>query len=290
MFKGLKYKLNRSTLIILYKSLIRPIMEYADVVWDGCKEVDSELLEGLQYESAQVVTGAIKGTSKSKLFAELSWESLKTRRFMHKLTLFYKIVNYLTPPYLTMLLPQKVAAKSCYSLRSSDNFSSIPARTNRFKKSFLPSVISDWNNLDISMRTSCSIDEFKLKLCDKLCVKYNRLYNASLSRKASILHTRLRLGHCALNQYLYKISCNDSPLCDCNDGSVESTSHYLLHCARYAVPRQTLLTLSAQLFKRVSSNDKVKFFLNGSPRLTPKQNEELFIIVQKFIMDTKRFQ
>jgi len=79
MFKGLKYKLNHSTLIILYKSLIRPIMEYADVIWDacGCNEVDSELLEGIQYESARVVTGAIKGTSKSKLLAELSCESLK---------------------------------------------------------------------------------------------------------------------------------------------------------------------------------------------------------------------
>jgi len=183
-----------------------------------------------------------------------------------------------------MLIPQKVAAKSRYSLRS------IPARTNRFKKSFLPSVISDWNNLDISMRTSCSIGEFKSKRRDKFCVKYNRLYSATISRTASILHTRLRLGHCALNQYLYKISCNPSPLCDCNDGSVESTSHYLLHFARYAVPRQTLLTLSAQLFKPVSGNDKVKFFLNGSPGLTPKQNNELFFIVQKFIIDTKRFK
>jgi len=60
MFKGLKYKLNCSTLIILYKSLIRPIMEYADVIWDGCNEVHSELLEGIQYESAQLVTGPLR--------------------------------------------------------------------------------------------------------------------------------------------------------------------------------------------------------------------------------------
>jgi hypothetical protein len=35
-------------------------MEYADVLWDGCSE--SDLLEQVQYESAKVVTGAMKGT------------------------------------------------------------------------------------------------------------------------------------------------------------------------------------------------------------------------------------
>lgn len=59
MFKGLKYKLNRYTLIVLYKSLIRPLMEYADVIWDGCYVEESDLLESVQYESARVVTGAI---------------------------------------------------------------------------------------------------------------------------------------------------------------------------------------------------------------------------------------
>ena len=32
MLKGLKYKLNRETLNTLYKSLVRPLMEYADVL------------------------------------------------------------------------------------------------------------------------------------------------------------------------------------------------------------------------------------------------------------------
>ena len=31
----------------LYKSLIRPMMEYADVIWSGCNEDDSELIESV---------------------------------------------------------------------------------------------------------------------------------------------------------------------------------------------------------------------------------------------------
>ena len=102
LLKGFKFKINRDTLAKLYKSVIRPLMEYADVVWDGCSESVSDLLESVQYESAKVVTGAMRGTGRQRLLEELAWEDLKTRRSIHKLVLFFKIVNNLT--YLTYLL------------------------------------------------------------------------------------------------------------------------------------------------------------------------------------------
>ena len=49
MLKGLKYKLNRDTLTVIYKSMIRPLLEYANSVWDGCDEYLADLLENLQY-------------------------------------------------------------------------------------------------------------------------------------------------------------------------------------------------------------------------------------------------
>jgi hypothetical protein len=49
MLKGLKYIINRETLNKLYKSLIRPLMEYGDVLWDGCTDGESDLLEFVQY-------------------------------------------------------------------------------------------------------------------------------------------------------------------------------------------------------------------------------------------------
>ncbi len=63
LLKSLRFKINRLTLVCLYKSLIRPIMEYGDLIWDNCTVGNSELLESVQYESAKVVTGAIEGTS-----------------------------------------------------------------------------------------------------------------------------------------------------------------------------------------------------------------------------------
>jgi hypothetical protein len=51
-------------------------MEYAHVVWDGCTENESDLLEHVQYESVKLVTGAMKGTSKHRLIKEIGWENM----------------------------------------------------------------------------------------------------------------------------------------------------------------------------------------------------------------------
>ena len=91
--KGIQFKVSRDTLMKLYKSLIRPIMEYADVIWDGCNEDDSELIESVQYETARMVTDAMRGTSRSRLLHEVAWEEMKIRRKLHKLV-FYFILFY----------------------------------------------------------------------------------------------------------------------------------------------------------------------------------------------------
>ena len=56
--------MSRYTLEVLFKSLVRSSLEYANVVWDGCSESDNNLLESLQIEGARVVTGALEGTNR----------------------------------------------------------------------------------------------------------------------------------------------------------------------------------------------------------------------------------
>ena len=62
--KPLKYNLSCYTLEVLFKSLVRLSLKYANVVWDGCSESDSNLLQSLQIEGARVVSGALKGTNR----------------------------------------------------------------------------------------------------------------------------------------------------------------------------------------------------------------------------------
>ena len=88
--KGIRNKVSRDTLRKLYKSVIRLVMEYADVLWDGCTNEDSQPLESVQYEARKVVTVAMRGTSRIHLMAELGWEEMKVRRDIHKLICYSK--------------------------------------------------------------------------------------------------------------------------------------------------------------------------------------------------------
>ena len=108
------------------------------------------------------MTGAIRATSSKKLYQELGLESLKSKRWLRKLCLFYKIYNK-SPSYLCNLIPDRV---KFYSTRSSpiNNIFNIKTRSNFFRNYFFPSTITEWNKLDRHIRNSDSLNVFKLFL------------------------------------------------------------------------------------------------------------------------------
>ena len=70
MLEFVTYKVDRFILTSLYKSLIKPLMEYGDVIWNNCCVCDSTVLGSVQYEAARLVTRTIKGTSSARLYEE----------------------------------------------------------------------------------------------------------------------------------------------------------------------------------------------------------------------------
>ena len=64
------------------------------------------VIERIQYKAALAITGAIKGESQSKLYSELDFKSLKSRRWFRKLCTFSKPKTSGLPEYLFDLLPQ----------------------------------------------------------------------------------------------------------------------------------------------------------------------------------------
>ena len=69
LLKKLQKILTRAPLPTIYKSFIRPHLDYGDIINE--KVYNSSFhqnLEKIQYNSAVAITGAIRGTSKEKLF------------------------------------------------------------------------------------------------------------------------------------------------------------------------------------------------------------------------------
>ena len=146
------------TLVLLIPHYVRPHLDYGDIIYDNSSNASlSQMIESVQYNVALAITGAIRGSSREKLYNELGLESLHDRRWYRKLCFYYKIKHNDCPLYLKELLPN--VKSSGYSLRS--NQSLYYSRTERFKASFFPSSTYNWNKLDPDIQKSSSLEIYK---------------------------------------------------------------------------------------------------------------------------------
>ena len=156
----LKYKLDRNSLKKLYISYVRPILEYANTVWDNCSIAESNLLESVQIDAMRIITGLRRGTSHIKLYRECNLETLESRRHKHKLILMYKIMNNLTPPYLFQLV-EPILTQMRHTTSEILDFSiSQYLGPTCIKTVFFPNMMECWNNIDRTIRDAASLSSF----------------------------------------------------------------------------------------------------------------------------------
>ena len=109
--------LPQAALITIYKAFIRSHLDYGDILYDQAYNMSfHQKLESIQYNACLAITGAIRGTSKEKLYQEIGLESLQLRRWYRKLGMFYKIFKSQSPQYLFKLVPEKnivICYKKC---------------------------------------------------------------------------------------------------------------------------------------------------------------------------------
>ena len=125
-----------------------------------------EKLESIQYAAALAITGTWRGSSRMKICNKLGWESFNSRQRSRRLTLFYNMINNLTPGYTRDSISEPQLAH--YSLRNQDVIGRIRTRTDKFKLSFYPNCLAEWNELDHEIRLSPSVAIFKKKLLAKI--------------------------------------------------------------------------------------------------------------------------
>ena len=303
MMKLLKKWIPRHSLEEIYKLYVRPHLDYGDILYDISEtekhsifplEVSNSLskrVETVQYEAARIVSGAWQGTSRNKLYADLGWETLYNRRTLRKLCLLYEIQKNNFPRYLKHTLDQ-------YQYNENSRFynrlllKSIPCRTNKYKLSFFPSTIRDWNKLENDIKQSISKNVFKKKILNKIRPKNNSYFGIKDNDKTRLI-TQLRMGLSSLRAHKFRHNFLDTsdPLCFVC-GSAEDTEHYLLHCMSYRLSRTTLMQNVTAILNfdvlNLPHKKIVEILLYGEKSVDDDKNRKILDEVIKYISVSKR--
>ena len=135
--KRLSLTLSRKQLLTIYKTFVRSHLDYADIIYDKpFNDAFKDKLEKVQYSTALIITIAIKGTSRERLFKELGLESLCDRRWYRRLVFFYKIVKGIAPSFLQSYL--LLDNERTYNTRSSlrNMIKTFASRISTFRVTF----------------------------------------------------------------------------------------------------------------------------------------------------------
>ena len=204
---------------------------------------------------------------------------------------FYRIVNELTPKYLTDIIP----TTNChYGTRSQTNseINQFYTRTESFKNSFFPYCIKEWNKLDVKIRNLSSLSKFKKALLAPVKTDENSLFGIHDPAGVKLLN-RLRLNFSHLNEHKFRHGFRDTlnPICECNS-EVETTSHYLLRCHLFSTQRSKLLDNINQLDNTIltlSDKEITDILLFGSPTFSFFTNNNVLAVTIDFLKSTNRF-
>ena len=135
--------LPRKTLVNIYKAFVRPHLDYGDIIYDNpSNDTFWHKIESVQCNAALAITGAIRGTSREKLYQELGLEYLSDRRWCRNIVFFYKIIN------------NQTTSLKFYFTKKNFFFFYQDQTTSIF---IFPYCISKWNLLDPKLQNSVSL-------------------------------------------------------------------------------------------------------------------------------------
>lgn len=146
----------------LVESLIFPIFDYCDVVYNGLSVESAQSLQVAQNACIRYVLNLRKYDHVSQCYKDLDWMNLKQRRQLHNLLLFYKIINTQRPSYIVQSF-QFLADSNNYSTRSvATKLLTVPLHhTTSFEKSFQICTVRLWNSLPSEIRNLQNLSLFK---------------------------------------------------------------------------------------------------------------------------------
>ena len=150
----------RSVRETVYKTLVRPTLEYGGAAWDPYYDKDIKKLERVQRKATRFCAGNYNPpASVTEMLKDLSWDTLAMRRKTARLSFMYKLTHNL----IDFSAENHLKLNNKRGTRGSHDFKFLVPRAKKdiFKFSFFPRTISEWNSLPKDVVNVASLDNFK---------------------------------------------------------------------------------------------------------------------------------
>ena len=184
-----------------------------------------ENVEIIQYQAALAITDAWQGSSLSKIYDELGWETLADRRQCRRVLQIHKIIKNNTPSSLKdKLLPN---CREMFSGNIRTTFRAIICKSNRYMNSFFPHAIASWNIfMEIfNYKDVPSIGVLKkdiISLISPESKSFGRIHDPVGIRY--LFQLRVSLSPLKGRKFYHNFIDTSSGTCHCNQG-IEDTRH-----------------------------------------------------------------
>ena len=156
--------MSNDALLKIYNCIVFPHFNYCCTVWSGAKN-SSHLnrLCKLQKRAARTILGVRDIlTPTNSLLSQLKWMPLLDYFVFRKLLLTFKVLHNMAPEYLNVFKYVNEVNTRVTRQSLDRTLLFIPrARTEYFKRSFVLSCSSLWNNLSFDLRNCTTIESFK---------------------------------------------------------------------------------------------------------------------------------
>ena len=161
-------------MILLYKSLVRPILEYGNAVWSPYLRKHINLIESVQQNFTKCIIG-VKDMTYEERLRFLKIPTLEFRRLRGDLIETFKLCNGLYDPVTTSSLFDMCSFSKTRS--NGLKINKINTLHEQFKNFFTNRVVNVWNGLPAHVVGSKSTNSFKNHI-DKLFKDY--MYSSNI--------------------------------------------------------------------------------------------------------------
>ena len=170
--------MNRQNLALLYKALVRPLLEYGNLVWSPYLKGNIEKLEAVQHRATKIIP-ALKESPYQERLKILKLPSLRYRRARGNMIETYKYLHGINKVSTHFLPFSEDRCTRGHSLK----LKKVKNNTNRRRMFYSQCIVDDWNSLSEEVVMSPTLNCFK-NILDKFCS--NRMYS-----ETDIFHTQL---------------------------------------------------------------------------------------------------